>query len=146
MHKVAPQIAERLTVHLIHIAETTVDALKANGISRVGLLGTKYTMLQDFYKAKIQEAGIDVLIPEAHEIDKVSQVIFDELCLGQIKPDSRAHFQKLIDDFKARGAQGVILGCIEIGLLISQEDTSLPLFDTTQIHALKAVELALADA
>ena len=144
LHKVAPQVQERIHVPLVHIAEAAADELRANGIRRVGLLGTKYTMTQEFYRDKLTERGIDVLIPEGGDIDLVNRVIFDELCLGVVKPDSKAAYLRVISELQARGAQGILLGCTELGLIVSAEDVSLPLFDTTVIHAKKALELSLA--
>ena len=144
MHKVAPQIAERISIPILHIADATADALEAAGMVKVGLLGTKYTMTLDFYKKKLIERGFEVLIPEADEVETVNDVIFHELCVGEIREESRRNFQKVIEGLKARGAQGVILGCTEIGMLIAPADSALPVFDTTQIHALRAAELALA--
>lgn len=143
MHKVAPQVQQRISIPLLHIAEATADALKDAGITTVGLLGTKYTMTQDFYKAKLLEAGIDVVIPDEAGVELVNRVIYEELCLGIVKDESRRQFSAVIDGLKNRGAQGVILGCTEIGLLVSQEDSSLPVFDTTYIHAEKAAMYAL---
>ncbi len=143
LHKVAPQVQSRIRVPLVHIAEAAAEELLSKGVTRVGLLGTKYTMTQEFYREKLTERGIDVLIPEGEEIDLVNRVIFDELCLGVVKEDSKAAYLKVIANLQARGAQGILLGCTELGLIVSQEDVSLPLFDTTVIHAKKAVELAL---
>ena len=143
LHKVAPQIQSQIRIPLVHIAEATADALHREGISRVALLGTKYTMTQDFYKDKLIASGIDVLIPEEDDIAFVNRVIYDELCLGVISEDSRRGYLAVIDKLAARGAQGVILGCTEIGLLIRQSDTALPVFDTTRIHAERAAALAL---
>ena len=145
LHKVAPQVQSRIRVPLVHIAEAAAEELLSKGITRVGLLGTKYTMTQEFYREKLTERGIDVLIPEGEEIDLVNRVIFDELCLGVVKEDSKAAYLKVIANLQARGAQGILLGCTELGLIVSQEDVSLPLFDTTVIHAKKAIELALRD-
>jgi len=145
LHKVAPQVQSRIRVPLVHIAEAAAEELLSKGITRVGLLGTKYTMMQEFYREKLTERGIDVLIPEGEEIDLVNRVIFDELCLGVVKEDSKAAYLKVIANLQARGAQGILLGCTELGLIVSQEDVSLPLFDTTVIHAKKAIELALRD-
>ena len=145
LHKVAPQVQSRIRVPLVHIAEAAAEELLSKGITRVGLLGTKYTMTQEFYREKLTERGIDVLIPEGEEIDLVNRVIFDELCLGVVKEDSKASYLKVIANLQARGAQGILLGCTELGLIVSQEDVSLPLFDTTVIHAKKAIELALRD-
>lgn len=143
MHKVAPQVRSRISIPLLHIAEATAGVLKAAGITKVGLLGTKYTMTQDFYKAKLTEAGIDVVIPEEAGVELVNRVIYEELCLGIVKDSSRQQFVSVIAGLQARGAQGVILGCTEIGLLVSQADTDLPVFDTTRIHAETAALYAL---
>lgn len=143
MHKVAPQVQSRIHIPLVHIAEATADALKENNISKVGLLGTKYTMTQEFYKNKLIEAGIDVLIPEGDDINVVNDIIYNELCLGNVKATSKKEYLRIIENLKQRGVQGVILGCTEIGLLIQQQDTELPVFDTTQIHATKAALLSI---
>lgn len=138
MHKVAPDIAKKITVPLIHIAEATAEVLKENNIDKVALLGTKYTMKEDFYKNKLLDAGIQVLVPQEKDIDIVNNTIYEELCLGVISDKSKKEFLRIIRTLKKAGAQGVILGCTEIGLLIKQEDTDLPVFDTTHIHASKA--------
>ena len=138
MHKVAPQIRESIGIPILHIAEATADALKAQGITRVGLLGTKYTMTQDFYKSKLVEAGIQVVIPDEAGVELVNDVIYKELCLGIIRQESRENFLSVIEKLRQNGAQGVILGCTEIGLLVKQADTTMPVFDTTHIHATKA--------
>ncbi|MCD7994841.1 MAG: aspartate/glutamate racemase family protein [Clostridia bacterium] len=143
MHKVAPQIASMIHVPIIHIADATADELQKNQIEKVGLLGTKYTMTQDFYKKKLIDRGIDVVIPDDTDIDVINDIIFHELCLGKIKEESRIKFQNIIESLKKKGANGVILGCTEIGLLIHQSDSSLPVYDTTLIHAKKAAEIAL---
>lgn len=144
MHKVAPQIAKVISIPIIHIAETTAEVLQQSGIQTVGLLGTKYTMQQDFYKAKLIDKGLKVIIPDEQDMEIINRIIFEELCLGKINPDSRQFFQSVIDKLKKHGAEGVILGCTEIGLLIKPENSSLPVFDTTLIHAQKAAECALA--
>jgi aspartate racemase len=143
MHKVAPQIQKRIHIPIVHIAEVTAEELKQHHITTVALLGTKYTMTQEFYKEKLENAGITVLIPEAQEIEVVNSIIYDELCLGSILKASKERYLQIIETLKKRGAQGVILGCTEIGLLIKQEDTDLPVFDTTRIHAVKAAKLSL---
>ena len=143
LHKVAPQVQSRIHVPLVHIAEAAADELRANGITCVGLLGTKYTMTQEFYRDKLTARGIDVLIPEGEDIDLVNRVIFDELCLGIVKEDSKAAYLRVIAQLQARGAQGILLGCTELGLIVSPADVSLPLFDTTVIHAKRALELSL---
>lgn len=143
MHKVAPQIAARITVPILHIAEATAAELKRHGITKAALLGTKYTMTQDFYKDRLTEAGITVLVPDDMDIDRINAVIYNELCLGIISPASKGAYLDIINKLEHRGAQAVILGCTEIGLLIRQSDTALPVFDTTQIHAANAAMLAL---
>lgn len=143
MHKVAPQIQARIGIPILHIAEATAQALKERGITKVGLLGTKYTMTQAFYKDKLTEAGIEVVIPDAAGVETVNDVIYQELCLGIIRPESREKFLQIIEQLGHAGAQGVILGCTEIGLLVKQEDTAMPVFDTTRIHGEKAARMAL---
>ena len=143
MHKVAPQIQKTISIPILHIAQATADALLENGIKKVGLLGTKYTMTQDFYKEKLFEAGLDVVIPDQAGVEEVNRIIYDELCLGQIKESSKQTYLSMIDDLKNAGAEAVVLGCTEIGLLVQQEDTDVPLFDTTVIHAQKAAEFAV---
>lgn len=143
MHKVAPQIASMIHVPIIHIADATADALQEKHIGKVGLLGTKYTMTQDFYKQKLIDRGIEVVIPDEDDIETVNEIIFHELCVGKILDKSRVRFQEVIKRLQEKGAEGVILGCTEIGLLIHQPDSTLPVFDTTLIHAKKAAEMAL---
>ena len=143
MHKVAPQVQRSVNVPLLHIAEATAQELLARGITKVGLLGTRYTMTQEFYRDKLIEAGLSVLTPDEADMDIVHDVIYNELCLGIVREESKAEYLRIIGDLSTRGAQGVILGCTEIGLLIAQEDTSLPVFDTTRIHAEQAVRTAL---
>lgn len=143
MHKVAPQIQRSIGIPVVHIAEATADALSLHHITRVALLGTKYTMTQDFYKEKLESAGISVLIPNEPEIEAVNHIIYDELCSGIISEASKQQYLQIIERLAGQGAQGVILGCTEIGLLIRQEDTDLPVFDTTKIHATKAAALSL---
>lgn len=143
LHKVAPQVQARIHVPLVHIAEAAADALLEQGICRVALLGTKYTMTQAFYRDKLTERGIDVLIPEEGDVELVNRVIFEELCLGIVKPESKTAYLRVIESLRQRGAEGVLLGCTELGLIVSQNDVSIPLFDTTVIHANKAARLAL---
>lgn len=143
MHKVVPEILKSVSIPIIHIAEATADELKAKGIKKVGLLGTRYTMTQDFYKSKLLDSGIDVVIPSEKGVEIVNDIIYKELCLGIVSEDSKRKYLMIIDELEKQGAQGVILGCTEIGLLIQQKDTRLPIFDTTQIHARKAALLAL---
>lgn len=143
MHKVAPQIASMVHIPIVHIADATADELEKSHIRRVGLLGTKYTITQDFYKQILIDRGIDVIIPDAKDVELVNDIIFHELCVGEIKEESRRQFQRIISSLKESGAEGVILGCTEIGLLIHQSDSSLPVFDTTLIHAKRAAHIAL---
>ena len=143
MHKVAPQIASMVHIPIVHIAAATADELEKHGIQKAGLLGTKYTMTQDFYKQILIDRGIDVVIPDMADVNIVNDVIFHELCMSEIKEESRRQFQRIIDGLKENGAEGVILGCTEIGMLIRQADSSLPVFDTTAIHAKRAAALAL---
>ena len=143
MHKVAPQVQASVSIPLLHIADATADALEEAHISTVALLGTKYTMCETFYTNKLIQRGIQVLIPDEADAELVNRVIFQELCLGQHKDSSKAEFLRIINALGAQGAQGVILGCTEIGLLISQSDTAFPIFDTTLIHAERAVRIAL---
>lgn len=145
MHKVAPQIASVIKIPILHIADATADELDKNHIRRVGLLGTKYTLIQDFYKQRLIDRGFDVLIPDMGDVDRINRIIFEELCLGEIKEESRKSFQRVIESLRERGAEAAILGCTEIGLLISQSDVSIPVFDTAVIHAKAAARLALRD-
>lgn len=144
MHKVADQVAAAITIPLLHIADTTAELLVAQDIECVGLLGTAFTMEQDFYKGRLAERyGLSVLTPKAEQAALVHQVIYDELCLGVIKPESKQAYLTIIDELAQRGAQAVILGCTEIGMLVNQQDTQVLLLDTTAIHANKAVDFAL---
>lgn len=143
MHKVVPQIASMIDIPIIHIADATADELEKNNTRSIGLLGTKYTMTQDFYKQRLIDRGIRVLIPDEGDIETVNTVIFDELCVGKICDVSREKLKEIITKLKCKGAEGVILGCTEIGLLIHQSDVDIPVFDTTVIHARKAAELAI---
>ena len=135
MHKVLPQIQESINIPIIHIADATADELEKQKIKKVALLGTKYTMTQDFYKERILARGIEVMIPEETDVEIVNRIIYEELCLGEIREASKTEYIRIINQLKDEGAEGIILGCTEIGLLIKQEDSSLPVFDTTQIHA-----------
>lgn len=143
MHKVVPQIASMIDIPIIHIADATADELEKNNTRSIGLLGTKYTMTQDFYKQRLIDRGIRVFIPDEGDIETVNTVIFDELCVGKISDVSREKLKEIITKLKCKGAEGVILGCTEIGLLIHQSDVDIPVFDTTVIHARKAAELAI---
>lgn len=143
MHKVANEIQAGINIPILHIADITAQQVLSNGIEIVGLLGTKYTMEQDFYKSRLEAKGIKVLIPK--EVDRVivNAVIYNELCLGQIVDESRARYKRIIEDLIEQGAVGIILGCTEIGLLVKHGDSTVPLFDTTLLHALGAVNYAL---
>ena len=142
MHKVVPQMEEAVHIPVLHIADATADALLLQGVKKTALLGTKYTMQQDFYKERLIARGIEVVIPNAQEIETVNRVIYEELCLGKISDASRKEYGKIIARLKEEeGAKAVILGCTEIGLLIKPEDSVLPVFDTTLIHA-KAAAMA----
>ncbi|TKB48871.1 aspartate/glutamate racemase family protein [Ferrimonas sediminicola] len=143
MQKVASQVSEAIGVPLLHIADATAARLSVAGIDRIGLLGTRFTMEQAFYRERLQTRGIEVLVPDDPGRALVDRVIYRELCLGRVEPASREAYLEIIDELASRGAQGVILGCTEIGLLVTQSDTRVPLFDTTRIHADAAVEKAL---
>ena len=145
MHKVAPAIEARAGIPLLHIAEATADAILGQGLRRVGLLGTRFTMEQDFYRARLEGRGLEVLVPPEADRVRVHDVIFQELCLGRILEPSRADYRRILGDLAARGAEGVILGCTEISLLVRPEDAPVPLFDTTEIHARAAALQALED-
>ena len=145
MHKVEPDIAAAVTIPVLHIADATGQVLKTDNIRRVGLLGTAFTMEQDFYKSHLAtKFGIDVVIPNAEDRSLIHNVIYDELCKGVINDKSRQGYLKVIDRLHAEGCEGVILGCTEIPLLVNQSHTDIALYDTTKIHALAAVALALA--
>ncbi|MBL1227790.1 aspartate/glutamate racemase family protein [Enterococcus sp. BWB1-3] len=143
MHKVAPEIQAALSIPILHIAEETAEHLNKQNICKVGLLGTRYTMQEDFYKNKLIDFGIDVLIPEEQDMDKINQIIFEELCLGIISEKSKKIYLEIIAKLNSAGAEGVILGCTEIGLLVKSEDMDVPLFDTAKIHAESAALYAL---
>jgi len=145
MHKVAPQIEENISIPILHIADATAQRLRENCIKKVGLLGTRFTMEQDFYKGRLVEKyGIDVIVPEESEREDVHAVIYNELCLGTIDENSRERYLKIIDQLTANGAEAVILGCTEIALLVQQNHTATELYDTTAIHAEQAVLKALS--
>jgi aspartate racemase len=145
MHKVADAIESAVDLPLIHIADATAQVVRAAGLQRVGLLGTRFTMEQDFYKARLQNAfGLDVLVPSQPERDEVHRIIYDELCLGQVHGASRDAYRRVMGQLVSEGVQGIILGCTEIGLLVSDKDSPVPLFDTTALHAQAAVDWMLA--
>lgn len=144
MHKVAAAIEAAVQIPLLHIADPTAEAIKRAGISCCGLLGTRFTMEQDFYINRLrQKHGLQVLVPDLAERDIVHRVIYDELCLGKVTEESRILFQKIITGLTEQGAEAIILGCTEIVLLVGQQDSNVPLFDTTSLHAGKAAEYAL---
>lgn len=144
MHKVAPVITHDLPVPFIHIADATAQQIVAHGIKRIGLLGTKYTMEQDFYKGRlIEQFGLEVIVPSTPDRADVNRIIYDELCLGVISDASRQRYQAIMADLVAQGAEGIILGCTEITLLVGAADTTVPVFDTTRIHAQRAVEFSV---
>jgi len=147
MHKVAPAIEAAVAIPFLHIADPTAAAIGQAGHSVVGLLGTRFTMEQDFYRERLRERhGITVLVPDQADRALVHRVIYEELCLGTVNAASRAAFVRVMDELVARGAQAIILGCTEICLLVGQDDVAIPLFDTTAIHARAAAELAISDA
>lgn len=143
MHKVAPAMQAATDLPFLHISDATAAAIQAAGLDCVGLLGTRFTMEQDFYRARLEARGIRVLVPEADDRATVHRIIYDELCLGDIRPASRTAYLDIINRLAAAGARGVVLGCTEIPLLVSTGDTALPLFDTTALHARFAADFAL---
>lgn len=143
MHKVVSRIASMIQIPILHIAEATAEELEENHIRCVGLLGTKYTMLHEFYRKRISDRGIEVLIPDKKDIETLNSIIFNELCLGEVREESRGECLRIIEKLRTCGAEGIILGCTELGMLIGQADVKVQVFDTTVIHAEKAAELAL---
>ncbi|PGQ98581.1 aspartate/glutamate racemase family protein [Bacillus cereus] len=143
MHKVVGKIKAKIDIPVLHIADATAKEIKRKNIQKVGLLGTKYTMEQDFYKSRIEEHDIKVIVPSEKNRKEINKVIYTELCLGKIVSQSREYYKRVIEELVQKGAQGIILGCTEIGLLIKQENVSVPIFDTTHIHAIEAVKVAL---
>ena len=145
MHRVADQIAAAVEIPFVHIADTTADAVRAAGLATVGLLATAYTMEQDFYVGRLERThGLAVVVPDAEDRRLVHEVIYNELCLGIVKEDSRQAYRRVIGGLVERGAEGILLGCTEIDLLIGPQDAPVPVFDTTRLHAERAVDLALA--
>jgi len=145
MHKLFDDVQSATDLPLIHIADATIDAIKAQNLSKIALLGTQFTMTQDFYKQRLIDAGLEVLIPAEDERAEVHRIIKKELCVGEFKDSSREYYIDVIKELTEQGAEGVILGCTEIGLLITQADSLIPVFDTTAIHAAAAVDFLLAD-
>ncbi|NML16918.1 aspartate/glutamate racemase family protein [Azohydromonas caseinilytica] len=144
MHKVAADIEAAVRIPLLHIADPTAEEIRQAGFSSVGLLGTRFTMEQDFYKERLrQRHGLKVLVPSAEEREGVHRIIYEELCLGKVLPESRRYYRMVMANLQARGAQALILGCTEISLLVKPHDAAVPLFDTTAIHARKAAWYAL---
>ena len=143
MHKVVNEIQSKITIPLLHIADATAAQIKEKGINSVGLLGTRYTMEQDFYKSRIEMNGIKVIVPNEQEREIINKVIYEELCLGNIQQKSRDYYKKVIQNLVKSGAKGIILGCTEIGLLVKPDDSDVPLFDTAYIHAFEAVNMSL---
>ncbi|UQI45756.1 aspartate/glutamate racemase family protein [Streptomyces sp. HU2014] len=145
MHKVADSVEAAVSVPLLHLADATAAAVRAAGLRRVGLLGTAFTMEQDFYRSRLAAGGLDVRVPDAEGRALVHRVIYEELCLGVVRDDSRAAYRRVVEELVAGGAEGVILGCTEIELLIGPEDSPVPLFPTARLHAEAAVDVALAE-
>ena len=144
MHKMADEVQKNIGIPLLHIADATAEKIKEKGLGKIGLLGTKFTMEKDFYKGRLKEKyGLEVIIPNEEERQIVHDVIYKELCMGEIKQSSKEQFKKIIQNLVSNGAEGIILGCTEIPLLIKQEDVEVPLFDTTMIHAKAAVVYAI---
>ena len=146
MHRVAPEIERAIGIPLLHIADATAARIKAAGIERIGLLGTRFTMEQDFYRGRLEQHGIDVLVPPQADRETVHRVIYEELCMGDVRDGSREEFLRIINDLANEGAEGVIEGCTEIVMLVQQQHTDVPLFDTTEIHCHEAVAEALRQA
>lgn len=146
MHKVAPRIQAQIGIPILHLADTTAERIKARGLETIGLLGTSFTMEQEFYRGRLSDYhALNVIVPSHDDRELVHRVIYDELCLGKVRDESLHEFLRIIDQMHEHGAQGVIEGCTEIGMLVQQQHTAVPLFDTTTIHAEEAVELALEE-
>jgi len=144
MHRMAEAVEKEAGIPLLHIADATGERIRSMNMTKVGLLGTKFTMEQDFYKGRLQEKyGIEVIIPDDRGRDVIHSIIYNELCMGTIREDSRMRYVDIINELVGRGAQGIVLGCTEIPLLVKQGDVKVPIFDTTAIHAKAAVDFAL---
>jgi len=143
MHKMAREVQAAIGIPLLHIVDATVVSIKSRNIHKVGLLGTRFTMEGEFYSGRLKAHGLDVVIPNQTDREIVHRVIYQELVLGKIIPESRQEFRRIIQNLQEEGAEGIVLGCTEIGLLIKEEDTYLPIFDTTRLHAQAAVDVAL---
>jgi aspartate racemase len=145
MHKMADEVQSCIAIPLLHVVDATAESVKGRGVETVGLLGTRFTMEEDFYRGRLaRKHGLDVQVPEAFDRERVHRVIYDELVAGELRQESKAALLQIIDGLIARGAKGIILGCTEIPLLIKDGDCSVPIFDTTRIHARAAAEMALA--
>jgi aspartate racemase len=146
LHLVAPAIEQAVSIPMLHIADATGQVISAEGLDCVGLLGTRYTMEKDFYRGRLEtQCGLNVLTPDEEGREAAHRIIYDELCLGKVRDDSRRRVGRVIECLIADGAQGIVLGCTELGLLLDVEDSSVPIFDTTEIHALAAARLAITD-
>ena len=144
MHKMFTQVEESVRIPVLHILDATADAIKSKGVNKVGLLGTKFTMEQEFYKERLMRVHeIAVIIPNPQDMEKVNKIIYEELCRGKIKESSKELLKKIIEKLVDEGAEGIVLGCTELPLLIKKEDSSVPIFDTCSLHAKKAVEISL---
>ena len=143
MHKLVPDIEKNIRIPILHIADTTAERVRKDGIGRVGFLGTKFSMTQEFVIGRLKAAGLEVLIPDEKDIGLVNDIIFNELCLGKVLDASREQYKRIISHMKDRGAEGVVLGCTEIGMLIGEQDSPLPVYDTTIIHAQEAARRAI---
>lgn len=143
MHKVFNSIQEKVTLPILHIVDATATKIKSGGIEKVGLLGTKYTMEQEFYISRLRSNNLEVIVPDLDEREIINSIIFKELCLGKVQHSSKEYYKQVIQRLVEAGAEGIILGCTEIGLLIKPEDVGILLFDTSEIHAIEAVNLAL---
>lgn len=143
MHRLAPQITAAISIPFVHIADTTADAVRAAGLTRVGLLATAYTMEQEFYVGRLREHGLDVVVPDAPDRRIVHDVIYEELCLGVVRDESRDEYRRIMRALASEGAQGILLGCTEIDLLVGAADSPVPVFDTTRLHAERAVEISV---
>ena len=145
MHKLVPDMEKHLQIPILHIADAAAKRVKKDGLRRVGFLGTKFTMTQDFVIGRLKAAGLEVIVPEEEDIGLVNDIIFNELCLGKVLDSSRAEYKRIISHMKDQGAEGVILGCTEVGMLIGEKDSPIPVYDTTILHAQEAARLALQD-
>ncbi len=144
MHKVAEQIQSEISIPILHLADATAKKIHSENTRTIGLLGTKFTMVEDFYRNRLTSHGLEVILPENRDIEILNRIIFDELCRGKLLEQSRKEYLRIINALHLQGAEGIVLGCTEIGLLVKPEDTAIKLYDTTEIHAEAAVDLALS--